>query len=51
LIQKYLTQEAKFARLKNSNVSDIRNAVNYTRVEFAKFNAEETDEDDNFYSK
>lgn len=36
--------------LKNSNVVDIREAVRYTRVEFAKFDVEETD-DDSFYSK
>jgi hypothetical protein len=48
---KNLAHGAKFARVKNSDVADIREAVRYTRVEFAKFDAEEIDEDDNFYSK
>jgi hypothetical protein len=49
--QKFIAQQAKFASLKYSNVAENREAVRYTRVESAKFDAEAIDEDDSFNSK
>jgi hypothetical protein len=49
--QKCLAQEAKFARLKYSNVAENRKAVRYTKVDSTNFDAKAIDGDNSIYSK
>jgi hypothetical protein len=49
--QKCLAQEAKFARLKYSNVAENRKTGRYTEVDPTNFDAEAIDGDNSFYSK